>query len=193
MGNTGVICCNDERVHESLTQSLSMPVPRGKLAKSLTDLPIEQRLNVLEINSRIVQRWWRVQSATKLLKELKTTAQFPHPYWSTSELRETLSTATLATKQKSLPKFTYSHGGQYKGDWLGGFRHGYGVMKWPDDSSYEGMWDYGLPKGMGTFRLHTGETYQGKWTAPYAGLVGQCSDSFIDRFVKGYTYGFSNF
>ena len=32
-------------------------------------------------------------------------------------------------------------GGQYRGEFKGGKRHGHGVMKWDDDSLFEGLWN----------------------------------------------------
>jgi hypothetical protein len=40
-------------------------------------------------------------------------------------------------------EYTYKSGAKYKGEWLGGFRHGKGTMTWPDSASYEGDWVLG--------------------------------------------------
>jgi hypothetical protein len=35
----------------------------------------------------------------------------------------------------------------YSGDWVGGFRHGKGTMKWTDGATYEGLWEMGRAYG----------------------------------------------
>ena len=34
--------------------------------------------------------------------------------------------------------YKFKNGAVYNGEWLGGFRHGKGQMKWPDGAMYEG-------------------------------------------------------
>ena len=54
-------------------------------------------------------------------------------------------------------------GATYDGQWLGGFRHGRGVMSFRDGATYEGTWYLGIAHGYGKFTQVKGETYEGEW------------------------------
>lgn len=45
----------------------------------------------------------------------------------------------------------YKSGAIYSGEWLGGFRHGEGLINYSDGSAYKGEWNIGKPHGLGTF------------------------------------------
>mmetsp|Transcript_36382 Transcript_36382/g.26992 ORF Transcript_36382/g.26992 Transcript_36382/m.26992 type:complete len:83 (+) Transcript_36382:303-551(+) len=56
-------------------------------------------------------------------------------YFSKKEARETLQKRPFKmSKQQKLVRalYKYNSGAIYEGDWLGGFRHGFGTMTWPD-------------------------------------------------------------
>ena len=42
-------------------------------------------------------------------------------------------------KREKRPTYTFKTGATYDGEWIGGFRDGYGVQKWPDGAQYEGQ------------------------------------------------------
>ena len=51
-------------------------------------------------------------------------------------------------------KYTYlNSGASYEGQWLGGFRHGHGIMRFNDGATYEGDWYLGHAHGEGKFTL----------------------------------------
>ena len=54
-------------------------------------------------------------------------------------------------------------GAKYQGEWLGGFRHGHGCMRWEDGAQYEGQWVLGRAFGNGVFTHSKGEIYDGEW------------------------------
>ena len=83
----------------------------------------------------------------------------------------------VATKRTKSDKFSYASGASYTGEWLGGFRDGYGTMKWPDGAYYQGSWSYGYPFGFGKFTHIDGEVYSGEWKSPYASSRLQYSGS----------------
>lgn len=58
-------------------------------------------------------------------------------------------------------EFTYKSGAVYKGDWLGGMRHGKGTMEWTDKARYEGTWDLNQAQGQGMFYHADGDVYDG--------------------------------
>jgi len=71
-----------------------------------------------------------------------------------------------AELQEQLVVRTYRYrtsGATYEGQWLGGFRHGRGTMKFRDGAVYEGTWYLGRAHGYGKFTHVQGETYEGDW------------------------------
>ena len=106
-----------------------------------------------------IQAVWRGYQDRKQFVHIKKQAVAVHPYFSDSEVRETLDKRFPSTDRE----FTYTSGGKYIGQWRGGFRHGRGVMMWPDGAHYDGQWEYGKPCGKGTFTHIDGEQYQGAW------------------------------
>ena len=54
-------------------------------------------------------------------------------------------------------------GGIYEGEFLKGFRHGYGKMTFKDGAQYTGEWFCGYAHGNGTFAFDKGESYNGQF------------------------------
>ena len=57
-----------------------------------------------------------------------------------------LSYANEAELIEQLTTTTYRYrtsGATYNGQWLGGFRHGHGIMQFRDGATYEGNWYLG--------------------------------------------------
>ena len=46
---------------------------------------------------------------------------------------------------------------------LGGLRHGHGIMRWPDDRSYDGEWEKSNMQGVGVYKWPSGAVYEGQW------------------------------
>ena len=66
-------------------------------------------------------------------------------------------------EKKTDETYKYKSGALYKGDWLGGFRHGYGVMTWEEGLVYEGEWNYGFAEGKGKLTYPTGQYLKGNF------------------------------
>lgn len=49
----------------------------------------------------------------------------------------------------------------YEGDWLKGFRHGFGRIVFQDGTYYEGDWYLGEATGEGTIVYNSGRQYSG--------------------------------
>ena len=67
-------------------------------------------------------------------------------------------------KREKRPTYTFKTGATYDGEWIGGFRDGYGVQKWPDGAQYEGQWKDDHYNGSGTLIGNGGvdwERYEG--------------------------------
>ncbi len=52
---------------------------------------------------------------------------------------------------------------RYKGEYLNGMRHGYGVMTYLNGGVYEGQWSYNKQNGQGTYTFPDGKIYEGRW------------------------------
>lgn len=115
-----------------------------------------------------LQSYWRVFSCQKQYSLIKRIIKQNHPYFSQEELRYTIS-SKKPNKKSRTENFSYPSGAYYKGDWLGGFRHGFGIMTWPDNSQYQGTWSYGYPYGFGKFTFSDKDSYSGEWKSPYSG------------------------
>lgn len=98
----------------------------------------------------------------KLYMHLLRQSKPNHLYFSKAEVLETLSKSKI-TMTKRYSNYTYKQGGVYIGEWIGGFRHGYGAMVWPDGAKYEGNWSFSRPLGPGKFVHVDGEIYNGRW------------------------------
>ena len=59
------------------------------------------------------------------------------------------------------PPYTYKSGAVYTGKWQGGFRSGYGEIKWSDGAVYKGEWSFNHAHGKGIFLHADGERDQG--------------------------------
>ena len=120
-----------------------------------------------------LQSAWRSYTCQKQFSLVRRLICQNHIYFSQEELRCTLSRSPInlssPAKLKS-QEFKYPSGGLYKGEWLGGFRHGSGTMTWPDQASYSGSFSFGYASGFGVFCLPSkSETYRGQFTSPYIG------------------------
>ncbi len=64
-------------------------------------------------------------------------------YFTEEECKETLYGVFKGNTEKTkliIKTYKYKNGAVFNGEWLGGFRHGKGTMKWPDGAMYEGEW-----------------------------------------------------
>lgn len=91
-------------------------------------------------------------------------------YFSKNDLHLTLSHKLISlpiSEDLEVRNYTYPSGAIYSGQWLGGFRHGIGTMKWTDSSSFSGNWQFGYPSGKGKFLYFDGDFFEGMWINPY--------------------------
>lgn len=132
--------------------------------QDITHSPVMLTLGHREIQQVTqIQATWKSYRVRKLMLHVRKSRQANFSYFGEEERRETLSEAPLETIRES-KTFLYRSGGSYNGEWLGGFRDGYGRMKWPDGTSYEGHWSYGIAFGEGMFRHVDGEEFEGMWS-----------------------------
>jgi len=58
-------------------------------------------------------------------------------YFTEEEARETLH-GYFKPSKASMRTYRYKSEAVYSGEWMGGFRHGNGTMRWPDGAVFEG-------------------------------------------------------
>jgi hypothetical protein len=101
---------------------------------------------------------------------IKRLVKHNHNYFPQEDVKYSLRSVKGASKKTRLEKFSYPSGAVYKGEWLGGFRHGTGSMTWPDGAQYQGSWSFGFPLGFGKFTHTDGDSYSGEWKSLFAGF-----------------------
>ena len=87
-------------------------------------------------------------------------------YFTQIELRETISNNTKYdpnAQREERETYRYQTGATYTGQWIGGFRDGYGKQVWPDGACYEGNWKDNRAQGIGKFTHIDGDIYEGNW------------------------------
>lgn len=62
-------------------------------------------------------------------------------------------------RDKTKPVFPFISGSQYKGEWLGDVKSGFGVQVNPDNTKYEGEWSNNQYNGRGTLWMKKAKTY----------------------------------
>ena len=114
-----------------------------------------------------IQSRWKGFTCFRQYILLRDALKLNHEYFSREEIYETITPGKKMVTEAVKRSFTYKSGATYSGQWLGGFRHGKGIMIWSDGSEYVGDWSYGLPAGFGKFIHHDGEFFEGNWSNPY--------------------------
>ena len=90
--------------------------------------------------------------------------QVKRKYFTQAEFWETLTKKKKykPDRQRKYKEYTYKcSGAVYKGEWKGGFRDGYGYIKWPDGAQYNGEWLDNRAHGYGKFIHAIGDIYDG--------------------------------
>jgi hypothetical protein len=79
---------------------------------------------------------------------------------------------SLYLKVEKRTPYTYKNGSVYDGEWRGGMKHGFGIMKWIDGAKYEGEWQDNRACGKGKFIYVDGDIYEGNWYNDKANGLG---------------------
>lgn len=164
-------CCTTQLENEFrssvIVDSTSKNFPEG-LATYLTTEAISVDLGKQEQTlAETIARLWAGYQARKVTCLMRKHGVCEGKYFSSAEIKETLRDVPLAKSRVHKATFQYKSGAKYTGEWLGGFRDGYGVIEWPDGSVYEGSWSFSRPYGNGCFNMSDGNVYEGYWGNPY--------------------------
>lgn len=150
--------------------------------------------NIVKVQSLI--RKYRHRKVYKaILKKIRVSLillniilQNSQSYFSQEEYFETIRKGVTFDKTQPLEERTYSYknGSIYKGFWLGGFRHGKGVMRWIDGSYYEGEWNLGFAEGQGNLIYLSGDYMKGEFRYNKLNGYGECYNTELGYEYKGY-------
>jgi hypothetical protein len=172
MGNLNCKQCNCAQFFEKKVElDLKNPKPPADQSKSHPSLSNSHKIQMPKLSNDQLRPYilklealWLGYTARNLVIHMKRQTKPNHEYFSRSEIHETLSKKMGISefRQKKKP-FTYLSGAVYSGQWLGGFRDGFGSMEWPDGARYQGNWSYSKPCGFGTFTHVDGDIYEGEW------------------------------
>jgi hypothetical protein len=163
MGNASCHgCCKDNKELE--TKELNYERTPTTSAEMSLETPAYQP----KLSQQVVvqlQALWRAYLVRKSTSHLLRQSVPNHSYFTAKDCRETLSSTHGPGLDRVIKSaLRYKSGGVYTGEWLGGFRDGFGEMVWRDGAKYSGNWSYGKPFGLGQFRHIDGEVYDGNWS-----------------------------
>ena len=142
-----------------------------------TDYTFEDRFNsnidfIVRIQARMRAKLYSIRYKKRRDDRRKKSSHFKaQDQMETLSRYDTISISLFyeqneADLERELFVGTYNYkttGASYEGQWLGGFRHGRGIMKFADGATYEGQWFLGRAHGKGKFTHVQGETYEGDW------------------------------
>jgi hypothetical protein len=140
----------------------------------------------------LIQSYWRGFQSRRQYQHLKTKLKQNHPYFTTEEFMETIHKGRPLEKGLSKGNHQYSSGAYYTGQWLGGFRHGKGMMCWPDGSEFIGDWNFGFPTGKGKFLHFDGDSFEGQWRNPFVIINGSICLTKRSSTSTDFADGFGN-
>ena len=107
-------------------------------------------------------------------------------YFSSEEYFETITNNKISEAQIVEKSYSYKSGALYTGQWLGGFRHGQGTMKWIDGTYYEGEWNLGYSEGKGILVYVNGDYMKGQFMYNKLNGYGECYNNELCYEYKGY-------
>ena len=112
---------------------------------------------------RRLEACWIGYTSRRQAAHLRRSLTPLHPYFSLAEVQETLSSRPIKARLPVRTVYRYKSGALYKGEWLGGFRHGVGSMQYQAGETYSGTWVYGRPCGHGRFQHRDGDVFEGQF------------------------------
>jgi hypothetical protein len=131
------------------------------IVNEVKNAPKSKSFESLKIVLPKLKALWLGYSTRKLYYHLVRQTRPNHQYFGKAEIFETLNGMFTGTRRYAT--YSFQSGAVYVGEWLGGFRHGYGAMIWPDSAKYEGNWSFGRPAGYGKFVHIDMQVYHGAW------------------------------
>lgn len=171
------------QIKEARRQKLEQD--KATVSKSKKSLNKEILQEILDYNPGLEKKIVKVQSlirtykARTLYKNVLKKLSENQLYFTSDELFETLSRNAYKDLIKHNTEFRYQTGAVYSGEWLGGFRNGFGKMTWPDGTYYEGMWSFGFAEGEGFYLNANGTYMRGEFRYNKLNGRGECFNKEI--------------
>ena len=184
-----------ERLKQEL-ERLARPDPNFAHADGFTPMHIQFLLIIDALNDKL--KHILEEFNTKVVEELKSaiyTLSFAHKLnnWNlvaSNTLQDTVATLVQLYQRQHQPipisravqeeieerDWKPCKGGQYKGHWKDGKRHGHGVFKADKGDHYEGEWKDDQRHGLGVLTQHD-KIYEGDWVAGKRNGYGEYRDS----------------
>lgn len=167
-------CCSDAKPEVEFRNSIFMTTKPEVTQDNPTTEPETVTKQVrggskieIEKSALKIQSIWKAVFVRRQMRRLVRHLVQNHDYFSREEILETLSSKRkLASDHAIMPPYRYGSGAIYTGQWLGGFRDGWGTIVYPSGAKYEGYWSFSRPSGEGKFSYPSGENYKGRWKNP---------------------------
>ncbi|CDW81907.1 UNKNOWN [Stylonychia lemnae] len=109
-----------------------------------------------------IQSTWRGYLVRKQVAFIKqTNKRSDSKYFTIDESKETISKVLKynpRAQREERTIYKFKTGATYTGQWIGGFRDGFGIQEWPD-----GQWKDNRAHGQGKFIHVDGDVYEGNW------------------------------
>jgi hypothetical protein len=169
-----VLATENPEVAASVHESLHL---RESIEPEIVTKPVKGRSKAEATSAAVkLQSFWRAVLVRRIAKRLARHLVQNHEFFTRAEVLETLSNKRkLASFRSIQPPYTFTSGAVYTGQWLGGFRDGWGKIAYSSGATYEGYWSFSRPHGEGTFSFPRGETYKGRWKNPLSqGMFSLC-------------------
>jgi hypothetical protein len=157
---------------------------RNKSKKQMNEI-LEQNPGIID-KIILLQSLIRKYKYSKIYKAILEKYRVRQTYFSYDEMKETLGRKRLRELTVHEMSYTYKSGAIYSGQWLGGFRHSRGLMKWKDGSYYEGEWNLGYAEGKGMLVYMNGDFLKGDFMYNKLNGYGECFNSELGYEYKGY-------
>jgi hypothetical protein len=165
-------CCSDARPEVEFRTSIFSTVKQEAAQDSVEPEIVTKQVKgrtQTEVEHATVklQTVWKGVLVRRLVKRLARHLVQNHDFFSRDEVLATLSNSRkLASAHEIMPPYRYASGAIYTGQWLGGFRDGWGTIEYSSGAKYEGYWSFSRPNGEGKFSYPNGQNYKGKWRNP---------------------------
>ena len=192
MGNDCKVCQKSNAEQELIIGSRILKNDNGD---SLDHIKSEQKFltfkEIINNNPEQYKKLHKIKNSIltyqkrKMFKNMLTKFREEQKTFTYEEYIETLSNNRKfnTLEKKSNEIYKYKSGAIYEGEWLGGFRHGYGTMTWEDGIIYEGEWNYGYAEGKGQLTYPNGQYLKGNFMYNKLNGYGE-----IHHLENGYEY-----
>lgn len=166
--------------HLTKERKAKLEKEKAQPAKSKVTLNKEILNEILEYNPGLESKIIKVQSLIRRYKDrniykvVLAKIRETQAYFTSEEAYETVTNSLFRESSSYSATYTYKSGAIYTGEWQGGFRHGFGKMRWQDGTLYEGFWNLGSAEGEGKLTYTNGNYMKGHFRHNKLNGHGEC-------------------